>query len=84
MNLKEFLLAEISKSEVAAASAESDGTAWWYQVPIPPRRHKCWTQTEGVTGSLTHVRRCGCGAVQLDNDGVWFERNSRRKESTGG
>lgn len=83
MTLTEFLKAWLDKDQAAAASAEGDGTAW-YAVPIPPRLHKCWTQTEGVTASMTHIRRCGCGAVQLNNHGVWFERNSRRKKSSGG
>jgi len=49
----------------------------WAEAPKPFRWHRCRVQTRGrFDGEL--VERCPCGAVQLDGDGVWFERNRRR------
>ena len=50
----------------------------WYKAPVPPRRHKCWPQTEGWVG-FDLVVRCACGAIARDNDGHWMDRNQRCK-----
>jgi hypothetical protein len=58
--------------------AHLDGIPW-HAAPVPPRRHTCWTQTEGWTG-LTQVWRCACGAAAMPRryeKVVWIERNTR-------
>lgn len=75
MDIREFLLAEIEKD---IATATADREPMWYDAPLPPRLHRCQTATQGVMTTGTHVRRCACGAAQLDNSGIWIERNSRR------
>jgi len=50
----------------------------WVDAPLPPRRHKCWTQTRGfILGDVVH--RCACGAIRR-NHGPWLDRNSRRRD----
>lgn len=51
----------------------------WHEAPIPRRLHRCKVQTAGtLVGS--EIDRCACGGIRWDN-GIWFERNSRRKEA---
>ena len=59
----------------------------WFDCPIPPRNHRCWTQSRGNVSSRQDnipmfVRRCACGAISLndysDIDIYWSDRNSRK------
>lgn len=50
----------------------------WHKAPLPRRWHGCKPWTIGVLDGHI-VYRCACGAMQMDADGYWSERNSRRK-----
>lgn len=54
-----------------------DGVAW-YDAPLPPRLHRCQTQTSGWLRILTKVERCACGAMRVDGNG-WANKNERRR-----
>lgn len=51
----------------------------WFEAPLPPRIHRCSTQTSGWVG-LHLVVRCACGAIRRDSDRWWSDRNSRRRD----
>lgn len=53
------------------------GQREWYDMPIPPRWHRCRTASAGVLDGRLY-ERCACGATQLDG-GHWMERNARRR-----
>ena len=55
-----------------------DGVAW-HEAPIPRRWHHCKPQTRGVMHYFTEVERCTCGAIRLNGDGHWMERNERTR-----
>lgn len=48
----------------------------WHEAPKPHRFHRCHAQTKGWVNLLTLVRRCACGAIDIDGMG-WTEKNSR-------
>lgn len=50
---------------------------WWYKAPIPRRWHRCKPWTTGISNHRV-IYRCACGAIRVDPDGNWWERNSRR------
>jgi hypothetical protein len=47
----------------------------WYEVPVPPRRHRCHAQTRGVMCGL-YVERCACAAIRTNGARRWTERNT--------
>jgi hypothetical protein len=51
----------------------------WFRAPIPRRWHRCTVWTSGRTGAFCLVERCACGAIRLDGEDSWIQRNSRRK-----
>lgn len=55
-----------------------DGKAW-YELPPPPRWHRCTPATRGWTGEqgLTYGEMCRCGARRVEH-GPWENRNTRR------
>jgi len=54
------------------------GDVWWYEAPIPPKRHQCETHTSGTVRHVGMVQRCACGAIKV-NDSPWLDRNSRQE-----
>jgi hypothetical protein len=54
---------------------ESLGGVLWADAPLPPRWHRCTTQTRGWIG-LNWIERCACGATKLD--GRWIGKNETR------
>lgn len=38
----------------------------WYEAPVPPLDHECWSQTVGWIG-LNQWTRCACGALGKAN-----------------
>lgn len=56
-----------------------DGIAW-EDAPTPRRFHFCTPQTVAfLADPRERVERCACGAIRLDGDGPWLEKNSRRR-----
>lgn len=50
----------------------------WTDASVPRPLHRCKPQTRAfLLGD--YVERCACGAVSFDGDGLWIERNSRKK-----
>lgn len=49
--------------------------------PIPPRWHRCWPQTKGISSNFDQLEACACGAVRFTGR-PWIKRNTRRKRQT--
>lgn len=47
----------------------------WFEAPIPAPTHACWVQTRGGR-MLDLVERCACGAITMNGERPWLERNS--------
>jgi len=62
-------------------SKSLDGVSW-YEAPLPPRTHRCWTQQWAFLRDGTFVRRCACGAISMNDydqrDVYWMDRNEKR------
>lgn len=56
-----------------------DQDVTWDDMPPPWRWHRCWAQSWGSCGPFAFLLRCPCGAVRLDGEGPWLDRNSRRR-----
>lgn len=52
----------------------------WLEAAVPARRHHCQPQTRGFIRPSGYVERCACGAVGR-GDGIWIERNIRRRSA---
>jgi hypothetical protein len=50
---------------------------WWYEAPLPPKKHECEPWTSAWEG-FTQVQRCACGSIRMNPDRVWIEVNARR------
>jgi len=62
---------------------ESVNGVLWYDIPVPPRWHRCKAQTRGSFDDC-YVERCRCGAARFPvypGNNVWLDRNSRRREA---
>jgi hypothetical protein len=66
---------------LAAKNGDSErwdrGGVAWNDIAPPPRRHRCWPQSKGRSGSVW-IEQCPCGAIrELTEDGRWLDRNRR-------
>ena len=49
------------------------------EADTPSYFHFCWAQTRGFVNYFTFVERCPCGAIKLDHERKWRDRNSDRR-----
>jgi len=63
------------------AAVHHDGCTWWHMAPLPKRWHRCqiWTIAIDPGPHPSLIFRCACGALRLNGQGPWLERNSRRR-----
>jgi len=72
----EFIADELSTYET---TIEHLNGIPWFEAPIPRRLHHCRIQTRGWINYLAKIERCACGAIRMNNDKGWSDKNSRRK-----
>lgn len=51
----------------------------WFEAPIPRKLHRCKPQTRGYINYFTLIERCACGAIRMDDQDPWTDRNSAKR-----